>query len=105
MWQSLRCRDGLEDDNRASRYCLQTWKTTFAVLLSPSVRLGDDDLYGRWTELKTIPNVGRCPSTGACVTSWVAAGQLGGEDDFRGRFRSTQLTGLGVDDRFLALSI
>ena len=61
--------------------------------------------------MKTIPNVSRCSFAGAFVTLWVAfvtsqvaAGQLGGEDDFWGRFRSTQLTGLVVDDRFLALS-
>ena len=112
MWQSLRCRVGLEDDNCAGRCCRQSWKTTFAVLLSQLVRLGDDDLYGRRTELKTIPNVGRCSLAGAFVTLWVAfvtsqvaAGQLGGEDDFWGRFRSAQLTGLVVADRFLAVSI
>ena len=91
-------------DNRGRRPSLSSLANWFG--------LGEDDLYGRLTIVKTIPNVSHCSLAGAFVTLWVAfvtsqvaAGQLGGEDDFWGRFQSAQLTGLVVADRILAVSI
>ena len=79
------------------------WKTTIVLVVIDFKRgrRPSQSPLAKWfgwvtrTELKTIPNVGRCPFAGAFVTSWVAAGQLGGEDDFRGCFSVDPVDQLG----------